>query len=90
MRRNKDPNSDATIHIINEEDNNKNNNNNKINNEDEEDDKNEKIEASFSAFLYTLLSFVICTTAAAVSYYSTLEGGETEQWLHARVFFLLF
>ena len=33
-----------------------------------------------------LIIFLATVTASAISYYSTLEGGDTEQWLHARLY----
>lgn len=42
--------------------------------------------SSFSPPFFRLTIFLVTTTASAVCYYSTLEGGETEQWLHARLY----
>ncbi len=37
-------------------------------------------------FLFTLLAFLTAILYSNFNYYRTLEGGETEQWLHARLY----
>jgi len=42
--------------------------------------------SSTSPPLYRLTIFLVVITSSALCYWSTLEGGDTEQWLHARLY----